>query len=79
MAKETRPRQLTFMGQRAEYKEIREAGPDGVREIRIRWIDSAKYQPIEWPAGTIVSKTVKGNLRRGTFEVLIEEHQVDEF
>jgi len=72
-------RKVTYLGQRAEVKEIREAGADGEREYRTRWIDPAIGQPVEYPAGTITSHTVTGNMRRGTFRTLIPQHVVTEF
>lgn len=72
-------RQTTFLGARAEYKEIREAGASGRREIRIRWIDKAVGQPVEWEPGTITSRTITGNFQRGTGQILVPEHIVTEF
>ena len=68
-----------YFGAKAKTKEIREAGPDSQREIRRFWVDKAVGQAIEYPAGTITSRTVVGNERRGTFRVLIAEHVTDVF
>lgn len=73
----TKIRKSTYLGQRAEVKEIPLGG--GVREIRIRWIDAAVGQPIEYPAGTVTSRTIKGNFLKGTGVVLNETHIVEEF
>lgn len=79
MATKTKAFQTKYLGARAETKIIMEAGDYGVREIRIRWIDKAVGQPIEWEAGTITSRTVKGNGMRGTLKVLVETHVVEVF
>lgn len=77
MAKTTTTRQVTYLGQRAEVKEIPLGG--GVREVRIHWIDAAIGQPIEYPAGTVTSRTIKGNALKGTLVVLNETHVVEVF
>lgn len=77
MAKTTEIRQLTYLGQRVELKEIPLGG--GVREIRVRWIDAAIGQPVEYPAGTITSRIIKGNALKGTLVVLKETTIVEEF
>lgn len=79
MAKTMPVKKMTFLGARAEVKEIRQAGADGVREFRYRWLDRAIGQTTEWEAGTVISRTIKGNSHRGTFEVLTDWHQIDEF
>lgn len=73
----TKIRKVTYLGQRAEVKEIPLGG--GVREVRVHWIDGAKGQPIEYSAGTITSQTVKGNALKGTLVVLNPTHTVMEF
>lgn len=78
MAKTIGPRKSTYMGRRAEVTEIREAGPHGVREIRVRWIDDAHEKNGGHKAGTVVSRTVTGNFMRGTGVVLVEDHIVSE-
>ncbi len=70
-------RKVTYLGQRAELKEIPLGG--GVKEVRMHWIDAAIGQPIEWPAGTVTSRTIKGNFLKGTGVVLNETHVVSEF
>lgn len=70
-------RKGTHLGRRTETKTI--ALPGGAREVRTRWIDSAIGQEIEWPAGSIVSTTLKGDARKGTLVVLVESHLVEEF
>lgn len=70
-------RKTIYLGARAEVKEIRQGGPTGEREIRIRWIDPAVGQVIEWPAGTVTSRTVKGDGRKNSFVVIVPEHAID--
>jgi hypothetical protein len=77
MAKTTKIHKVTYLNARAEVKEIPLGG--GVRETRIRWIDAAIGQPVEWPAGTVTSRTTKGNALKGTLVVLNPTHVVEEF
>lgn len=72
-------RNLAYFDRRVQQKEIREAGASGVREIRTCWIDDADERNGGYPAGTVVSRTIKGNFFRGTGEVLVAEHVVEEF
>lgn len=72
-------RKATYLGRRCEVKEIRQAGMYGEREIRIRWIDDADPKNGGWAAGTIVSKTITGNILKGTLRVLVKDHAVDQF
>lgn len=73
MAGKTTTRVVTYLGRRAERTVIQTAGPASEREIRMRWIDD---QVDGHPAGTVTSRTVKGDFTRGTGVVLIEEHVV---
>jgi hypothetical protein len=77
MAKTTSTRQVTYKGQRAEVKTIPLGG--GVQEVRVHWIDAAIGQPIEYPAGTVTSRTVKGNFLKGNLIVLHDTHIVEVF
>lgn len=77
MAAKVTIRQTTYLGQRAEVKEIPLGGD--VREVRVRWIDDGPRHPINCPAGTVTSRILKGNFLKGTLEVLRELHVVDEF
>lgn len=72
-----KPRKVTYLGQRAEVKVINLGG--GVKEVRTRWIDPAIGQRVEWPAGSVVSKSVRGDFTKGTGVVLVNEHLVEEF
>ncbi len=77
MADRVKYRSTTYLGQRCLVREIREAGTDGVREILHHWLDAAKGQPVEYPAGTTTSRTITGNQRRGTYRELTAEHVVN--
>jgi hypothetical protein len=79
MTKTMPTRQATYLGRRCEVKEIRQAGMYGEREIRIHWIDAADPKNGGWPAGSIVSKTITGNILKGTDRELVAPHLVDEF
>lgn len=60
-------------GVRAVVKEHRLAGPYGLREERIHWLDAAPGRP----AGTVTRRTVTGVPgRRGSFEILIGLHTI---
>lgn len=72
-------RQATYFGRRAEVKEIRHAGAHGQREVRMRWIDDADPKNGGYKAGTITSKTVTGNMLKGTFATLVPIHVITEF
>lgn len=79
MAIKTITRKTTYLGVPAEVKEIRQAGPTGEREVRVKWLATATGQAIEYPAGTITSRTITGTERKGTFRTLVAEHIVDAF
>lgn len=70
-------RDTQYLGRRARCKEIRQAGPSGEREIRILWIDASEDG--QWPAGTVISRTITGNFARNTGRILVPTHVVDEF
>lgn len=72
-------RNATYFGRRAQVKEIRQAGAHGVREIRMHWIDDADPKNGGYPAGTITSKTIKGNALTGTLVTLVPVHVITEF
>jgi hypothetical protein len=76
MAVKTITRKVTYLGVPAKVTEIRQAGANGEREIRIEWLGDAIGQPIEHPAGTVTSKTVTGNALKDTFKILVPEHVV---
>lgn len=76
MASSPKTRKVTYFGRRAEVTEIREAGPTGVREIRVRWIDDADERNGGHPAGTVTSRTIKGDFNKGTGVVLIDTHVI---
>jgi len=69
MSKTTTHR-VTYLGRRAEVTETRYAGAKGLREVRVRWIDSATEANGSYPAGTVVRRLVKGDVRDGTFQVI---------
>lgn len=69
----------TWLGRRAECKELRQSGAAGVREIRTRWIDDAHENNGGYPAGTITSTTISGDFTRGTGKVINPVHVVSEF
>lgn len=72
-------RKMKYLGVQVEYKEIRTGGPTSEREIRIKWLEDAVGQTPVWPAGTVTSRTIKGNFAKGTLVVLVETHEVNEF
>jgi len=72
-------RRVTYLGSRCDVKEIRQAGANGEREFRMRWVDAADPRNGGYPAGTITSKTVTGNALKGTLATLIDTHIVEEF
>jgi hypothetical protein len=76
MATKTITRKVTYLGTPAIVTEIRQAGANGEREIRIEWLGNAVGQPIEWAAGTVTSRTITGNALKGTLKVLVSEHVV---
>jgi len=76
MAAKTTTRKVTYLGVPAKVTEIRKAGANGEREIRIEWLAKAVGQPIEWAAGTVTSRVITGNALRGTLQVLVAEHVV---
>lgn len=75
----TKIRQTTYCGRRAEVKEIRTGGPTSEREIRIRWTEGATEANGGYPAGTITSHTIVGDVRKPSFRALIEKHVITEF
>lgn len=79
MASKDRVQKVTYFGRRAEVKTILVAGAHGEREIRIRWIDAADERNGGHPAGTVTSRTVTGNMLKGTFKTLVEAHTVEVF
>ena len=70
------PRETTYLGVPAVTQELRAAGAEGPRVLIITWIDKAVGQPIEWEAGTVTMRAIKGNYRKGTLVVLRERFAV---
>lgn len=69
-------RKVAYFGRKAEITEIRTAGPASEREIRTRWIDDADERNGGHEAGTVTSRTIKGDFNRGTGVILVAEHVV---
>lgn len=63
-------RHLTYLGQRAQVREVsrsKSGRSTGERVVVTQWIDDAKGQAVEHPAGTIAVRHVKGDGRTDTF------------
>lgn len=68
------PRVVTYLGRRARVTETRHgSSPFGLRTIRTEWLDD---QVDGHPAGTITERTIRGDARRGTLEVVSEEQVI---
>lgn len=71
-------RVLTYLGARAETTTIHhDKSRNGLRTVRMHWIDDATPENGGWPAGTTTEKTIKGDGWRGSgrtaFAVIIPE------
>jgi len=76
---ETPTQSVTYLGVPAKVKEIRQGGRAGLREVRILWLGDSGPRNGNHPAGTVVSRTIKGNFTKGTGVVVVPEHVVTEF
>lgn len=70
-------RTLTYLGARAEVTTIHhDKSRDGLRTVRMHWIDEATPENGGWPAGTTTEKVIKGNGWKGPKFEIIEAEKV---
>lgn len=70
-------RTCTYLSARANVTEINhDKKRTGLRTIITEWLDDADPRNGDWPAGTIVSKVVRGDGRRPDFEIVEAEKVV---
>ncbi|QDP45555.1 hypothetical protein SEA_FUZZBUSTER_71 [Microbacterium phage FuzzBuster] len=62
---------LSYLGSRVHHVTTHhDKSRDGLRTVRMTWIDDATPENGSWPAGTTTEKVVKGNAMGAKFEVI---------
>lgn len=77
----SKPRNIEYLGRRAQVQELRLKGTNGLRVSITRWIDSAAPENGGYVAGTVVLKLISGNFLTNpdafrTFEIVEMEPPV---